>query len=288
MRAKISDVNIFPTFDVYIEYKKIYGLFHDSVVFGISDIINGRQRPRFSYESCLDDMFLSWKLRGTFTTLLEMYYSLKISVDDFERDPSEERFLDYVQFVFNAVTFVDHMSKNPAHKYYRNDKTVFNAIIDNCTQALHRLGAEIKCDDNKEFFVVKKDDIASLVSAERPTLFSSLFEYRKIDNNHDLIRKGEILCTLAKELEPYEKLLKSTEFVSLCKDTTFLFNKTGARHSLEVEDRFADLFKSMSDEELESWYDNAYKMFLACVAVIPYAEELKKEIKTLKQKELIQ
>lgn len=37
----------------------------------------------------------------------------------------------------------------------------------------------------------------------------------------------------------------------------------------------------IDDDELEKWYDNAFHMFLACMAVIPYID-LKEDLKMLK------
>lgn len=101
-------------------------------------------------------------------------------------------------------------------------------------------------------------------------LSGSIMEYPKIDNRGDLQRKGEILCTLAKKLEPLESKFKGTAFATLCTDTTMLFNNIGARHAWKPEHSVSSQFMAMNETELEGWYDNAFKMFLACMSVLPY------------------
>ena len=128
---------------------------------------------------------------------------------------------------------------------------------------------------------VYKDDVASAVSEQREDLKASITEYLKIDNRNDLGRKGEILCTLAKKLEPHEKDLNNSKFKQLCSDTTFLLNNIGARHSLNPENKIKAQFLTMEDEAVEQWYDRTFQMFLACVAVIPYLE-YENDIKALK------
>ena len=281
MRQRISDRNVFPRFNIPDEYHKLHGLFCDKSAFGKSDAINGRLSPIFSYNDCLNALFLDWDLRGTFTSLTEMYDSLQISEFDFMTDPTEDRLLDYIQFVFNAVAYVNHTVKHHVKSFYRNGDTIFNAIIDNCTQTLIHLNARIET-EGSECFVVYKDDVAAAISEKHPEFRDSIVTYLKIDNRGDLTRKGEILCTLAKRLEPYEKKLNSTEFKKLCNDTTFLLNKTGARHNASPEDPYATRFADMSIEELEPWYDSAFSLFLACMAVMPYLET-KKEIQRFKE-----
>lgn len=134
--------------------------------------------------------------------------------------------------------------------------------------------------DENEYYLVYRDDVATAVSIQNEDISGSIVEYLEIDNRGDLKRKGEILCTLAKKLEDYEKLLKGSEFSSLCSDTTMLMNKIGARHSCDEKDRIASKFKTMNDAELAQWYDRTFQMFLCCMVAVPYVEE-KSEIKKI-------
>ena len=128
---------------------------------------------------------------------------------------------------------------------------------------------------------IYKDDVATAVSVQRQDLKASITDYLKIDNRGDLQRKGEILCTLAKKLEPHEKSLINSEFKQLCSDTTFLLNNIGARHYPDPKNKIKAQFAAMKNEELEQWYDRAFQMFLACMTAFPYLN-YEKDIKALR------
>ena len=215
MRKRISEQNKFPEFSPYLEYKKLNDLFCDKYAFGqIDEITSSKILPSMSYYDCVNMMFLTWNLRGSFTSLKEMLIALQITQDDFDEQPTEDRLLDYIQFIINAVYFIDVQIK-PDYPIYKATDIFKNAILDNSRLILDKLCAKLETVGN-EFFVTYKDDIAEAVLLEHKDLEASITDYLKIDNRGDIVRKGEILCTLAKKLEPYEKRLSNTEFKSLC------------------------------------------------------------------------
>ena len=282
MRQRISDKNIFPAFSLETEYKKLHSLFFDRSEFGLLGGILGdtRMHPSHSYNDCLSGMFLDWKLRGSFTSLEEMLFGLKISEDEFEKSCTEERLLDYIQFIANAIIFVRVEVKSGKYSIYQASDSIFKAIIENSKLIITRLGAEM-VDEDDEMFIVYKDDVATAVGIQNTDIKGSLIDYLKIDNCGDLQKKGEVLCTLAKKLEPIERQFKGTEFNGLCSDTTLLLNKIGARHAINESDNIEAKFGAMSEVELENWYDRTFQMFLACIAAQPYLE-FKNEIKGIK------
>lgn len=206
MRSRISDKNILPNFSLEMEYKKLHDLFFDKSAFGKILCVTQKARPCLSYDDCLQVMFLDWKLRGTFTSVEEMEISLGISEDNFDINVTEDRILDYIQYILNAVIFVSCEAKKGSYLIYQAGDAISKAIIDNSIRIMERLGAELKNDDEiGELFIIYRDDVATAVAEQYPELAPSIVEYLKIDNRHDLKRKGEVLCTLAKKLEPHEK-----------------------------------------------------------------------------------
>ena len=131
MRQRISDKNIFPAFFLETEYKKLYSLFFDRSEFGLlgGPLGDTRMRPSLSYNDCLMNMFLDWKLRGSFTSLEEMLFGLEISEDDFEKSCTEDHLLDYIQFIVNAMIFVRVEVKSRKYRIYQASDSIFNAII---------------------------------------------------------------------------------------------------------------------------------------------------------------
>ncbi len=128
MRKRISDKNIFPCFSLEAEYQKLHQLFLDHVAFGRILGISSRSRPCLSYNNCLQAMFLDWKLRGSFTCIEEMLSSLEIGEVDFDMNTTEERLLDYIQFILNAVIFVDEMENTKQYMVYKANDAICNAI----------------------------------------------------------------------------------------------------------------------------------------------------------------
>lgn len=282
MRARISEKNILPEFDIETEYRKIQALCQDTTAFGTNTAGGfSKTRPNSSYSSLLQCFFLKWPLRGSFTSVEEMLSALKISENDFVEEATEERLLDYIQFTLNVVLFLDRLVKSDKYSVYKATDSVGEAIRNNCCLIAEKLGTDIKKEKN-EIYLVYKDDIATAVCNENPEIESSITEYQKIDSRGDWTRKAEVLCTLYKRLEADERKLKGSEgFKNLCDDAMFLMNKA-ARHSLDEKNAIDKKFIDMDDETLEIWCDRAFQMFLGCMAVVPYLD-LKKEIKTIKR-----
>lgn len=245
MRQRISDKNIFPCFDLETEYKKLHELFFDRSEFGllVGPLKDSKAHPSLSYNDCLQAMFLDWDLRGSFTSLEEMLLGLQIGEDYFAKSCTEDRLLDYIQFLFNAVIFVREEVRSRQYTIYQASESICKAIVENCHMIMDRLGAEV-VDEDGEFVVIYKNDSANAVATQHPDISSSIRDYLKIDNRGDLERKGEILCILAKELESNEGRFKRTEFNTLCSDTTMLLNKMGVRHALDSRDRMSRDAKS--------------------------------------------
>lgn len=142
---------------------------------------------------------------------------------------------------------------------------------------------EIKVKD--EVYIVYKNETSSIVSENNPDIEISLLEYRRIDNRGDLQRKGEILCTLSKKIESVEGKIKGTEYQALLNDTTFLLNKTGARHWVEKDKLASATFLKMQPEELEKWYDTTFDLIVSCLAVLSYLN-IKNQIRSIRQTEV--
>lgn len=275
MRTKISDNNIFPIFSKEEEYKKLDDLFNkDNAYFNGWSFI--------SIKKALETSFLSWDLRGSFTTLEEMLKGLKIRRSDFNGGCTEERLLDYIQFLLNAVAYTNDVARQEEFHLSLADESnvIENAIVSNCELIIDKLSCEIHMENN-EIYISYTDDVASIVSVQNKDISDSISEYLKIDNNYDFNRKSELLCTFYKKIEPYGKEFSKTEFKKLYDDTKFLMNNIGARHYLDENNELNAVFKGMDKEELRQWYSDVFKMFLSCVSLIPYLD-IKKRIKDIK------
>jgi hypothetical protein len=269
MRKRISEQNIFPNFDLFNEYQKINSLLTEVKIIGVRDKWGDLQSiPKFTIEDFINGgYFLDWELRGTWLSIYEMRYGLQINKELFTSETiTENRVLDFLQYAANCAWRIYNVLKP---RYCLLDDNFLVVLLDNIDALLERLNAHITYDkDNynnvKEVFVVYNNELAAAVSESVSDVAQSISEYRHIDNMGDLTRKAEILCTLAKDLEPLEKLLDKSIYKQLVSDTTFLLNKTGIRHNIDGKTDIAGVFTNMDEKEREKWYDYAFQLYLHC------------------------
>ena len=163
------------------------------------------------------------------------------------------------------------------------DDSYIMVLKDNIINLLCALNCKYEIDPlTEEIFTVYNDVKLEFVSKYNSDIKESIFEYLKTDNREDLKRKGEILCTLFKKLEAVESKLKSNNFGGIVKDTTFLFNKSGIRHWVENDKISSATFLKMSEKELEKWYDKTFNLFLTCMVLAEYIDDIQ-EIKNIKK-----
>lgn len=286
MRKRISESNIFPTFDLFEEYKKIEYLISEKQIIGTYNQFGRRLRPQFTLEEYVDQLyFTNWSLRGTFLSTDEMRAGLGIAKESLAADSVDESIiLDFCQYAAN-INMRAMLTLENCSVAYISDRSHFKMIVDNMSFLVDRLGAHFLTDKKtQEVCIAYNDELSSVVAKDFPEIENSLAEYKKIDNRGDLKRKGEILCTLFKRLEAEESKFKGTTYKNICDDTTFLFNKIGARHWVDKDRIASKTFMTMSMEELEAWYDRTYDMFLSCMVISRYLE-IKKDIDAIKQTE---
>lgn len=284
MRRKISEVNRFPQFDLYIEYQKIERLLSEQPVVGTYDRWGVKLPPRLTMEEYIDQFcFTDWGLRGTFLSIEEMRRGLCIDKLRFtKKSIDEELVLDFIQYAANC-NFRFASTIHRCAEAYIEDKNYINAMNENLKALSERLGACFSIDgETSEIFIVYGDELSASVSAQRPELEDALREYKKIDSHNDLKRKGEILCALFDDLAAEEKKLKGTVYETLFSDTMFLFDKIGVRDWKDGTKRVGEPFLATTPQELELWYDRTYTMFLSCKVISDYLD-IGQELRRLRQ-----
>ena len=287
MRQRISEKNIFPSFDLFEEYQKLEAIFSNWRTIGTYDKWGNQNPPLYTFQEYIRDIqFENWNLRGTFINLQEMRTKLNIASENFSKKQiNEGQLLDFIQFLLNCW-FRIRTTIGQCRVAYLADKNALDMLFEQCRSIETKLHCEDKLDEeNHEIYVVYQDELSAEVSQQNPDVEISLTDYRRIDNRGDLRRKGEILCTLSKQLEAVEAQVKGTEFYSIYNDATFLLNKIGARHWTGKDKLANATFMKMSPEELEEWYDTAFNLVVSCFAVIPYLT-VKDKIKTIKKTEV--
>lgn len=275
MRKRISESNLFPVFNLFEEYRKIEMMISEATVVGTYNQFGKPLIPAYTLEQYIDDLyFRGWNLRGTFVSIADMRNGLGIEKAVFAgKSISEERVLDFLQYAANLWLRINGTIRSCTTAYISDRKNYLIMLLQNITALTNRLGAELKLDKTKsEIYLVYKDVVSFAVAEEHTDISESIIEYKKLDNRCDLQRKGEVLCTLYKKLESFGDRFKGTRYEGLYKDTTFLFNKTGARHWVEKDRIACETFLKMKPEELEDWYDKTFELFLACIVICGYLD----------------
>ena len=138
--TKISERNVFPSFSSHEEYLKLKNLFCDKGAYYTEEAFH---YLHYSLYDILRNSFLKWPLRGSITSLEEMLKSFQIRDEDFNRDSSEERLLDYIQLILNAIHFFNTSNILIASYHCNQGRIIQKAIAQNCALILEKLNAEV-------------------------------------------------------------------------------------------------------------------------------------------------
>ncbi|MCL2564408.1 MAG: hypothetical protein FWE24_01180 [Defluviitaleaceae bacterium] len=271
---KISQQNNFPHFNLTEEYEKIEQMLSRYAVICKYDITGLYPKPRaeLTIEDFVSIDFLNWRLRGTFTSVIEMRRAMGISREQMSEGVTEASMLQFLQYAYNCVVHVE-ITFSGVHRYKLSlaSRDFTGAVMHNIDMLVSKLKAEIFYDkDDMEFYIRYSNAASDAVALAYPEIDRSLTEYLMIDYEDDLQRKGEILATLYKKFETMRSKLKNTEFDGLQSDTGLLFNKVGARHS--PTDKIARKFAELDDNDKIYWHDRTFDFFLACMSALPYLE----------------
>lgn len=227
--------------------------------------------------------FNDWNLRGTFISINDMRQGLGIEKGSITPDNVDENHvLDFLQYAINCVNRVSTTIKSSKASLLSDD-TIIVVLWDNIKLLVEKLNCTLELDKkNQEIFILYSNSTATTVSTYYPDIKDSISEYIRIDNRGDLKHKGEILCTLFKKLESVETKLKANNFGAIASDATFLFNKSGIRHWVEQDKIACETFLKMDETELEDWYDKTFNLFLTCMVLAKYTDNMQ-DIKNLKR-----
>ena len=224
-------------------------------------------------------------MSDTYTDIEDMRANLGLKKGTItQNNITEDVFISFLQFAYNCFFQVQNSLDRNREPFV--DPADIDAFIQFAMTLIERLCSKLTYGIEQdlstlEFFMFKKSELQSQVEEESPSLADSIHQYQRIDSKGDLTRKAEILCTLYKTLESYN--FKGTEFQNLYSDATFLFNKSGIRHSVEADKVAAQTFEQMADEQKEKWYDSAFGLFLTCTVVNKHYIPLKHDLKLLRQ-----
>ena len=238
----------------------------------LDDIVLNEWMGECTINDYISKHFRKWKNRRNFVSFEELRQHLGFTYDDdyitsVEKIPtakitSVDTFLLYCEMMLNMFNSI--LFPYASSSLYRKVQSVIDTIM----YDLEKLNHEMKSLDNDRIIIVQKDaSVTAVADIVEPVLADAIVEY-----NHHLLKgniekKKEILRKIADALEPKRSELEQIN-KSFTSDLFYLVNNMNIRHNNCDNPTFA----SLSDEEVEVWYDDIFQQELMAFLLLEQKE----------------
>lgn len=215
-----------------------------------------------NYDSLKDFLsyrFLGSRLQGTALNINDFFSS---NAKEWS-EASLDSLLSYCEVVYGFIAeFYDHI------KVTDEAKSIAGQIFHNITIILEKTGHELRKTKDDFWEVVKKDALASAVIEDLldADAAMAILDYNHFGMKGNVAKKRELLVTIGRYVEPLtDDVEMKGAHSGLVDDVRFCLNNLHIRHNNE-EGKFAkNWLETMPAEELESWYDKAYRSMLLLI-----------------------
>lgn len=250
VRRSIFDI-LEEEMDLEYEIDVIMKLFDETRIYGFN--IN------YSLEDFFDQECIHlWQNRKYVTSSKQMRERLGITDADIKEGLDEKQILILLEYILNVMSLCD--AYMPEDSEWSKE---FEMLKQNVVNIVNSLNYEVKVFEEEEKTLLVEKSAAATAVAE---IINEDVAYTVIEYNHyllkgDLLRKKQILKTLADVFEGKRQQIKSINN-ALASEIGCLLNKLNIRHN-NVEGAKAEAFtQQLSPEELEEWYDDTYQLLL--------------------------
>lgn len=270
MRTNFYELLSKVNFNVFTEYETLWKLFKVECCIPLHRYMN----PVSEYIE--EIYFRDLSFRGSFTSLEDLMDAIGIrnsvrNIDDL---------LLFCEFLM-AVLPEKEAEKNQSLAKQRK------TILGNIDHILERTNHEIRLDSNGNCIIVEKNKAATLAAqlVTDVTVAFELIEYNHFAIKGHLAEKKAILVSVAGYIEPIlnSKALSSAGYKQLESDARFVFNNFHIRHNNKEGSKANDYIATISNKDLEEWYDKAYELALSVIIINDYLS-IGKEIDDIKPK----
>lgn len=222
------------------------------------------------------EYFRELPFRGSFTSVDEM-------MGAFDLDCTSSNLNDLFTFCeFLIAVFPEN--KVRGSRYWENQR---NTIMGNISHILERTNHELMVDPNGNTIIVEKNKAATLAAqlVDDEVIAFELIEYNHFALKGDLEGKKKLLFSIAAHIEPIlrSRILQNNGYNQLQSDAGFLFNNFHIRHNNKTGSKAQDYIVSISNHDLEEWYDKAYEVALSVIIINDYLS-IGKDIADIKSK----
>lgn len=269
MRKTFFDILENLEFDARMEYNTLLYLFTIE-----SNILYCHKRCSLA-EFINNTYFRDLEFRGRYTSVYSMMKDLKLDVAS-----------DNIDDLFVFCEFLTAVMQTNVSKGSICDSQC-TAICQNIKNILDKTNHQLVKDPQKDrSIIVEKSKTASLAAqiVEDDKISFELLEYNHYALRNDLSMKRKILTSIGAYIEPVLKdnILQGSGYKDLESNAGFLLNKFHIRHNNKEGKTAQDYIVSISDEELEKWYDRTYDVLIQ-VIITNENIAIEKDIKQLKQ-----
>lgn len=258
----------------------------------LNDIIKNRYffvhnyTQKYTLEQYVDIYcFSDWKNRHHFLDLDDFLKASSFgkTLSLAKKDP--EAFLDFIEIGYNLYCMANKvfLQSDDSWKYY-DAYTLFPKIADDC---LAHFNHKIFYNEDLEQAIVIEDkpEVTAVVELEEdPDIAFEIIRYNHHTLKGDIAAKKAILIKLGSQIEPIRPEL-SDRYKVLAADIFFMLNNLNIRHNncTPGDAKYKPYVDTMTDEELEDWYDELYQMILLAKLELDHVDRIPK-IEALKQK----
>lgn len=271
-RKNFYDILRASSFNTSAEYDRLHELFYDG--------IEGHNAIETIIEENYDD--LPAHLRGRTISLEDFNRTYKCSFpinlyakQNSDQSP-EDILITFCEYAYNFCDALSPIVLLPSISDESKTIMVFKKRVLDC---MDEMGMQlVKCDD-VYIFVAKDPGVIAVAETIKPELAVSIFEYHHHSLKGNLAKKKAILKLMADDIED-KKIRNSIKSINATLESQLyqLLNKF-VRHDHSQTPEIT----SMSNDELESWYDDIYQMWLLAHLELKHLERKERAAKWLNQ-----
>lgn len=181
--------------------------------------------------------------------------------------------LSFCEYTYNFVIWMSCESN--LFRYGNRQKSQF--YIDQVRRVIESIGYMPLIQGYVTTFIPKMPEAITVSEIVSPEISYKVLEYNHYTMKGDIARKRETLRILADQLEPKRAEL-TTINRELESNVFFMFNNMNIRHNncTEGDKNYKEVVAKMTQDELESWYDETYQLCLLAFLELDNVERTKK------------
>ncbi len=220
--------------------------------------------------------FEKWKHRGCFFELDDFLNALDYDEIIENQLDDSENWLIVIELFYNMYFLVEKaFAENPLTIDLYDDFHFAKKVMD---KILDELNHQAHIDIDEEQVLIVQKDAATTAVAEiiNPKLSMPLMRYHHHALKGDIESKKAILIALGADLEEKRKTIAQLN-KGLSEMIFQMLNKLNIRHNnISLSGKYEPCVASMSNEELEEWYDELYQMILHAYLLMDHQPRMKK------------